>query len=65
MKYKHIIVVFLLGSLITIVGALFKIMHWPGASIALITGLFFEVIAILFLIIKLMTTGKSDSFLNK
>lgn len=28
----------LLGSLLTIVGALFKIMHWPGASIIMVLG---------------------------
>lgn len=32
------------GAAIVIVGALFKIMHWPGASIALIGGLSIEAI---------------------
>ncbi len=36
-KYLHLASCF--GAAIVIVGALFKIMHWPGASIALIGGL--------------------------
>ena len=28
-----------LGASVVIIGALFKIMHWPGASVALIGGL--------------------------
>lgn len=36
-KYLHLASCF--GASIVIVGALFKIMHWPGASIALIGGL--------------------------
>lgn len=36
-KYLHLASCF--GAAIVIVGALFKIMHWPGASIALIAGL--------------------------
>jgi len=36
-KYLHLASCF--GASIVIVGALFKIMHWPGASVALIGGL--------------------------
>ena len=36
-KYLHLASCF--GAAIVIVGALFKIMHWPGASAALIGGL--------------------------
>lgn len=36
-KYLHLASCF--GASIVIVGALFKIMHWPGASVALIAGL--------------------------
>jgi gliding motility-associated protein GldL len=36
-KYLHLASCF--GAAIVIVGALFKIMHWPGASAALIAGL--------------------------
>ncbi|MFN5183615.1 MAG: gliding motility protein GldL [Bacteroidota bacterium] len=36
-KYLHL--ASCLGAAVVIIGALFKIMHWPGASIALIGGL--------------------------
>lgn len=49
-KYKIPLVLFLLGMLFTIVGALFKIMHWPFASILLIIGTAAEAIAIITLI---------------
>lgn len=37
-----------IGAAIVIVGALFKIMHWPGADIALIVGLSAEAVIFLF-----------------
>lgn len=49
-QYKIPLVVFLLGMAITIIGALFKIMHWPFANGLLIMGMTLEVIAISFLI---------------
>jgi len=45
-KYLHLASCF--GASIVIVGALFKIMHWPGASAALIAGLGTE--ALLFIL---------------
>ncbi len=45
-KYLHLASCF--GASIVIVGALFKIMHWPGASVALIAGLGTE--ALLFIL---------------
>lgn len=48
-KYLHLASCF--GASIVIVGALFKIMHWPGASVALIAGLGTE--ALLFILFGL------------
>ncbi len=48
-KYLHLASCF--GAAIVIVGALFKIMHWPGASTALIAGLGTE--ALLFILFGL------------
>jgi gliding motility-associated protein GldL len=45
-KYLHLASCF--GAAVVIVGALFKIMHWPGASAALIAGLGTE--AVLFIL---------------
>lgn len=51
-------VLFILGLIITILGSLFKIMHWPGASITLIIGMLFEMAAGIVLIIALLKNQK-------
>lgn len=55
MKKQHAlpILFFTLGTAITIIGALFKIMHWPGATILLATGLLAEATALIILIISI------------
>lgn len=65
MKNWLIIVVFLIGLTITIIGALFKIMHWPGASIMLMGGMRLKAVAVLMLIIKLLSGRKSNEWLSK
>lgn len=57
-KYKIPLVLFLFGMLFTIVGALFKIMHWPFASILLIIGTATEAFAIIFLISIILKNSK-------
>ena len=52
-QYALPILFFTLGIAITIIGALFKIMHWPGATILLVTGLLSEATAIIVLIISI------------
>jgi hypothetical protein len=60
MKKQYIIpLVFLLsGIAITIIGALFKIMHWPGATILLSLGLLAEACAIIIIIIAALKRMK-------
>ena len=53
-QYTVPLVFFLLGMIISIVGALFKLMHWPGANIMLIIGMLSEAIAVLTLIITIL-----------
>ncbi len=65
MKYKHIIVVFVLGMIFTTIGALLKIMHWPMASGILTSGMLAEVLACLMLIYKLIVNKNSNDILNK
>lgn len=65
MKYKHILITFILGCIIAIVGALFKIMHWPGASLLLILGMLSEALAGLMLIIKIYKDQNPNGFFNK
>jgi hypothetical protein len=57
-KYKIPLVLFLLGMVITIIGALFKIMHWPGASIMLVVGMLTEAFSIIALIIMILKNSK-------
>lgn len=49
-QYKIPFILFILGMLFTVVGALFKIMHWPFASMLLIVGMLTEAVAIIILI---------------
>ena len=57
-KYRIPLILFLLGMTITIIGALFKLMHWPGANIMLIIGMLTEAIAIITLIAVLLKKTK-------
>ena len=52
-EYKIPFIIFLLGMVITIVGALFKIMHWPFANVILIVGMGLEAAGIISLIFKI------------
>ena len=68
MKNKYLIVIILFGVIITIFGALIKIMHYEfgliNGNLLLSIGILAEVLGIILLIIKLMT-NKKDNFLNK
>jgi len=52
MKNKGLLILMLAGMVVVIVGALFRIMHWPGSTIILIAGLAAEVIALAKLVIR-------------
>jgi hypothetical protein len=68
MKNSQILVLFLIGALLTVIGALFKITNerkdWT--SFFLIIGMTFEAVAGILLILKLFKKNKnnSDSFLD-
>ena len=57
-QYTVPLVLFLLGMAITIIGSLFKIMHWPGAGLMLTVGMLTEAIAIITLIVVLLKNTK-------
>ena len=57
-QYTIPLVLFLSGMAITIIGALFKLMHWPGANIMLTVGMLTEAIAINTLIVILLKNTK-------
>jgi ABC-type enterobactin transport system permease subunit len=66
MKNPQILVLFLIGAVLTVIGALFKITHerrdWT--SFFLIIGMTFEAVATILLLIKLFKKKDSDSFLD-
>lgn len=57
-QYTVPLVLFLLGMAITIIGSLFKIMHWPGAGLMLTIGMLTEAIALIALIVVLLKNTK-------
>jgi hypothetical protein len=57
-KYKLPLFLFLISMVLTIVGALFKIQHWPGASFMLVIGLLSQALAIVLLIVALLKNSK-------
>jgi hypothetical protein len=65
MKYWHILVLFLVGFAITIIGALFKILHWPGAALMLMLGMGLKAFTVVLLIIKIIQNRKSSHIFNK
>jgi hypothetical protein len=68
MKNKYLLILFVIGVIITIFGALFKITHWEigplNGTIILTIGMLFEVIAAVLFIIKLLS-NKKNNFLNQ
>ncbi len=65
MKFKHILVLFILGSIGVTIGALFKIQHWPGASIILAASVCIEILGAIMAVWKLLTVKDFSDFLNK
>ena len=52
------LILFLVGMVITIVGALFKIMHWYAGNIFLMVGMLTEAAALILLIVYVMKNMK-------
>ncbi len=53
----------IIGGLLTLVGTIFKLMHWPGAGIALLSGL--GIVALFYLPLLLIIQLKSTSGAGK
>ncbi len=64
MKIKHLLIFIIFGFIFTVIGALFKIQHWPYASEILTIGTLIKVIFGILLIWKILTTDKFKEFLN-
>lgn len=50
-QYKLPLILFLIGMILTIIGSLFKLMHWSGALILLTAGMLTKVLAIIIVIV--------------
>lgn len=59
-KFLYIIIFFLLGILFVIVGALFKIIHYPNGNLVLLIGMLFKSLALILLIIKIVKQPKKE-----
>ena len=55
------IIVFIIGYALTIVGALFKIQHWPNGGEIYTVGSLIEVVAIVIAILTLIKIYKSKN----
>ncbi|TVZ52567.1 gliding motility protein GldL [Dokdonia sp. Hel_I_53] len=65
MRVKHILALLIVGFICTLLGALFKILHWMGAPQLLIAGTFIQAISGVLAIWKLFTSHAFKDFLNK
>jgi hypothetical protein len=61
MKNPQITVLFIIGVVLTMAGALMKILGYEGASLLLIVGMTFNSLAALLLIVKLFRNNKNGS----
>lgn len=65
MKNRHILIIFIMAMIVVIIGAVFKVMHWPGAGSMLVLGMLGQAFALLLLIIKVLRDRNKNHFLNK
>jgi len=64
MKFKYLLALLILGFALSIIGSLFKIMHWQFASQIYTIGVLFKLLFCVLLIYKLLKTDKFKDFLN-
>ena len=64
-KIKYVIIIFLIGWIISIVGNLYKIQSWEGGALMLTIGTGIKVLSGILGIIKLITIKEARSFLNR
>jgi hypothetical protein len=64
MKVKYALMILIVGFAVSVIGALFKVMHWPYAGALLITATLMQVVGSIVLVYKLLTYPKIKDFLN-
>ncbi len=65
MKIKYALVALFVGGCLTLPGALFKIEHWAGADLLLLTGMSCQATGVLGLLYKLLTHPRFRAFPNR
>ncbi len=65
MKTKYIFLLFIFGSILGLIGALIKILHWPGASTLIILATMLNVCFWILLLWKIFTHPSLRDFMNK
>lgn len=64
MKNIQILVLFIIGSVLTTLGVIFKSMEYAVASFFLIVGMTFNGVALISMVFKLLKKKDSDTFLD-
>ncbi|HEU0137794.1 MAG TPA: gliding motility protein GldL [Flavobacterium sp.] len=55
------LIIFFAGLVITVIGALFRIMHWAGGTAVILLGMVLQAVGVGLLIWKLISTRKKSS----
>jgi hypothetical protein len=64
MKTRHAVALYIIGLCCDFIGALFKILHYPGADELLVFGTILKVMGALLFLYKLLTYPKVKEFLD-
>jgi hypothetical protein len=64
-KIKHILIVFLLSYVFTIIGAFGKIYSWPSGSMIITIGIYVRILSVIVLAVKLLTMVNLKTLLNR
>jgi|GEM_PF-4577120 len=56
---KQILLIFIVGTIVNVIGAFYKIQHWEKADLLLLVGLTVQVAAVLIFLFKVYVARKS------
>ncbi len=65
MKAKYFLFLAALGLYLGVVGASFKIQHWPGADSLLLSSCAFGFVGVIGFVVELLALPKAQNFLNR
>jgi|GEM_PF-664278 len=57
---KGLLALMIFGMVAVIIGALFKLMHWPGATVTLVFGMILEAIALALLVYRSLNAPSAN-----